>query len=296
MLQLVWFKRDLRVDDHEALACAAKHGDVLPLYIIEPALWRQPDSSGRQWAFTRETLESLRDTLAALGQPLVVRTGSATEVLTTVLKEHPVGAVWSHQETGNAWTFQRDLAVKALLRDRGVNWCEVRQHGVVRGAVDRAVGAANALTAVSSADSASAAGRRNWRNPRAPQRRSCNRCLPRSTTRGPYIRRTNPAQFSVVARQTLPPGDVQSGVCRRGVLPLKCAPRPRQSVDTGGCAGDAPSTGGAQAISTETGKDLATRARGFRRQVALALSFHTEIRERASYGDGKPASCHRWLA
>ena len=64
--QLVWFKRDLRVRDHEPLALAARHGPVLPLYIVEPDLWLQPDSSQRHWAFTRETLETLRDDLAAL--------------------------------------------------------------------------------------------------------------------------------------------------------------------------------------------------------------------------------------
>ncbi|MGB5651823.1 MAG: deoxyribodipyrimidine photo-lyase, partial [Sedimenticolaceae bacterium] len=40
MLQIVWFKRDLRVRDHEALYRASARGPVLPLYITEPDLWR----------------------------------------------------------------------------------------------------------------------------------------------------------------------------------------------------------------------------------------------------------------
>ncbi len=36
MLTLVWFKRDLRLEDHEPLAHAARQGAVLPVYIIEP--------------------------------------------------------------------------------------------------------------------------------------------------------------------------------------------------------------------------------------------------------------------
>nr|WP_084625853.1 deoxyribodipyrimidine photo-lyase [Loktanella sp. S4079] len=44
-MQIVWFKRDLRVTDHKALAMAAEAGPVLPLYIVEPELWRQPDAS-----------------------------------------------------------------------------------------------------------------------------------------------------------------------------------------------------------------------------------------------------------
>ena len=31
---VVWFKRDLRVDDHEALAAAAEDGPIIPLYVV----------------------------------------------------------------------------------------------------------------------------------------------------------------------------------------------------------------------------------------------------------------------
>ncbi|MCB1772587.1 MAG: deoxyribodipyrimidine photo-lyase [Gammaproteobacteria bacterium] len=137
MLQLVWFKRDLRTVDHEPLHAAASRGPVLPLYVVEPGLWEQPDASGRQWAFWRESLLSLRAELAALGQPLVVRQGQAVDVLGNLLRRHRVEMVWSHQETGNAWTFARDRDVAALLRQQGIAWHEARQHGIVRGRVDR---------------------------------------------------------------------------------------------------------------------------------------------------------------
>ena len=58
-LQLVWFKRDLRITDHRPLLNAAERGAVLPLYVVEPELWRQPDASERQWLFCRESLEAV---------------------------------------------------------------------------------------------------------------------------------------------------------------------------------------------------------------------------------------------
>ena len=136
-LQLVWFKRDLRVADHAPLAEAAACGPVLPLYIVEPGLWRQPDMAGRHWGFIHDCLGPLRGELARLGQPLVIRVGEAVEVLGELITTHRIGAVWSHQETGNDWTFRRDLAVGALLRERGIPWHERRQHGVVRGLANR---------------------------------------------------------------------------------------------------------------------------------------------------------------
>ena len=64
-VQIVWFKRDLRVADHGPLAEAAALGPVLPLVVIEPDLWRQPDMSGRQFAFVAECLAELRERLAS---------------------------------------------------------------------------------------------------------------------------------------------------------------------------------------------------------------------------------------
>ena len=37
-VNLVWFKRDLRLEDHEPLAEAAADGPVLGLFIYEPEL------------------------------------------------------------------------------------------------------------------------------------------------------------------------------------------------------------------------------------------------------------------
>ncbi|MBT8430400.1 MAG: deoxyribodipyrimidine photo-lyase, partial [Gammaproteobacteria bacterium] len=136
-MQIVWFKRDLRVQDNEALCRAAEHGPVLPLYIVEPELWQEPDMSARHWAFIREGLLSLNEDLTRLGQPLVIRRGTAIEVLKALLDQHPVAGVCSHQETGNGWTYRRDQAVADLLRGRGIPWRQPRQHGVVRGPVDR---------------------------------------------------------------------------------------------------------------------------------------------------------------
>ncbi|MEY2992810.1 MAG: hypothetical protein RI946_2204, partial [Pseudomonadota bacterium] len=60
-MQVVWFKRDLRIHDHAALALAAQAGPVLPLYILEPELWSQPDMSARQYAFLLDCLRDLND-------------------------------------------------------------------------------------------------------------------------------------------------------------------------------------------------------------------------------------------
>ncbi len=131
-VQIVWFKRDLRIYDHAPLAEAAGLGPVLPLYVLEPGFWREPDASGRHLAFLCESLAELRESLAALGQPLIVRVGEVEAVLEDLRQHHPIGALRSHEETGNGWTFARDRRVRAWAAAHGIPWHERRQTGVIR--------------------------------------------------------------------------------------------------------------------------------------------------------------------
>ncbi|MDG4648081.1 FAD-binding domain-containing protein [Roseibacterium sp. SDUM158017] len=130
---LLWFKRDLRVRDNPALAEAAlRGGRVLPLFIVEPGAWAQPDASARQYRFVAESLAPLREALGALGAPLVVRVGPARDVLAALCAETGVREIVSHEETGNLWSYARDREVAAWAREAGIRWSEVAQMGVVR--------------------------------------------------------------------------------------------------------------------------------------------------------------------
>ncbi len=130
---VLWYKRDLRVSDHPALALAAsREHPVLPLYIIEPELWAEPDASARQWEFVAESLGELARDLAALGAPLHIATGDAVDALKALHDTHGLAGLVSHQETGNLWTFARDRRVAAWAAEKGIPWDEPCQSGVVR--------------------------------------------------------------------------------------------------------------------------------------------------------------------
>ncbi len=131
-VNIVWFKRDLRVEDHAALTQASQPGPVLPIYVAEPEFWQQSDASARQWAFVSECLAELRETFADLGQPLIVRVGDIIDVLADLSSEFKIAAVYSHQETGNGWTYDRDKRVAAWLSERSIPWREPRQSGTIR--------------------------------------------------------------------------------------------------------------------------------------------------------------------
>ena len=137
-VHLVWFKRDLRLSDHKPLLAAARTGlPVLPLYVVEPDYWAQPFASRRQWAFIQDCLRELRDHTARCGQPLCIRTGSVTDVLSKLAERYEILAIHAHQETGNSWTYARDKQVADWSRSRHIALCEYPFNGIVRGLSSR---------------------------------------------------------------------------------------------------------------------------------------------------------------
>lgn len=135
--QLVWFKRDLRVSDHEPLARAASRGPVIALYVYEPSVLRSPEFDACHLDFINDCLEELRSALARLGCPLLVRTGECLEVLEALRRKHGFRTLWSHEEIGLEVTWARDRRVAAWCREQGIEWLELPQSGVVRRLEDR---------------------------------------------------------------------------------------------------------------------------------------------------------------
>ena len=131
-LSIVWFKRDLRTDDHLPLVMAAQKGPTVPLYVVEPEYWQLPDTSDRQWSFVRECLYELDVSLRDLGVPLIIRTGDAVEILDNLNQRFGVETLLSHEETGNAWTFTRDKRVAKWSKQNKITWAQYPQFGVVR--------------------------------------------------------------------------------------------------------------------------------------------------------------------
>ncbi len=130
--ELVWFKRDLRWQDHAALALAAQKGPVRCIYVVEPSLWLQPDAALQHFEFVRESLQALDDALRPHGGGVEIHTGEMPDVLIRIWHAAPFRQLHSHQETGNGLTYARDLKVGAWCKAHGVAWHEYPQFGVVR--------------------------------------------------------------------------------------------------------------------------------------------------------------------
>ncbi len=137
IVDIVWFKRDLSVYDNILLLQASRSKGVLLLYIFEPDLWLQPDLSFRQYQFLTDALSDLKKELIEVGGQLIIKVGSAVEVLNELSARYDIRRLWSHQETWNLWTYKRDKQVSLWTKSRGIEWIQPPRNGVIRNLENR---------------------------------------------------------------------------------------------------------------------------------------------------------------
>ncbi len=134
-LQVVWFKRDLRIQDHLPLHTALKNAasnPVVALYCFEPSLTTAPDYAMQHANFATECLLELRQDLAQLNVELLVLNCEVLIALEALQVAWPTLTLHSHEETGNGQSYQRDIQVQQWCNLHAVPWHEVPSHAVVR--------------------------------------------------------------------------------------------------------------------------------------------------------------------
>lgn len=142
-VNLVWFKKDLRVLDHRPLALACQTGQVIAVYVYEPEILGGAEFDPSHWKFLDDSLRQLDRALAKLGSGLLLLHGEAAQALEMLHHRLPFSHIYSHEETGNMLSYKRDLRVKKFAAAAGIEWLEFPQTGVVRRLASRDLWAAN---------------------------------------------------------------------------------------------------------------------------------------------------------
>lgn len=114
---VVLYRLDLRIKDHPALYEAAHSGlPIIPLYIWDTeASWHSKEGSYSSW-WLSQSLRTLADKLKEKGLDLVIKVGSAAEVLENLHRQHPFSDIYYNRVY--------HPGEDALVR----HWCE--NHGV----------------------------------------------------------------------------------------------------------------------------------------------------------------------
>ncbi len=115
-ISVVWFRRDLRLHDNEAVAEAvASHDQCLFIYVLDPWFFNQPEIGLLRVKFLFDSLAALDNELKKYGNRLIVLQGESVQALTTLLKTLMNSAV---QPT---LFYNHDIQVEyGRLRDRAV--------------------------------------------------------------------------------------------------------------------------------------------------------------------------------
>lgn len=92
----MWFKQDLRVDDHPGLLAASKHRAVIPLYVLDRRILSRYTTETLELAII--ALEELRSSLKKQGSDLMLRYGNAENVIEDLVKEVRAPFVFVEEE------------------------------------------------------------------------------------------------------------------------------------------------------------------------------------------------------
>lgn len=131
-----WVRRDLRLTDNPALTAALDHAEnVVPVFVLDPALLHAPDRSDTRLAFLLDGLRQLDADLRARGSRLVARPGEPVEVLARLATETGAEAIYA-QDDVEPYARQRDHHVAGTLPLHLVHGLTVHPPEAVRKADD----------------------------------------------------------------------------------------------------------------------------------------------------------------
>jgi len=137
-LAVVWLKRDLRLQDNEAIHNAIKtEKRVLLLYIFEDFLIQDPHYDERHWFFIKQSIADLNMLLAPHNSKILAVNSDVAATLNQLQQHYNIKDLFSHQETGLLSTYYRDLKIKRYCHNNLITWTENIWNGVLRGINNR---------------------------------------------------------------------------------------------------------------------------------------------------------------
>lgn len=137
-INILWFKRDLRLHDHDALQAAIDADlPILLLHIFEPTLIKHPNSDVRHWQFVRQSIDDMNARLTTHNTQVFYAHAEAKTTFEQLSQLYDIDTVFSHEEIGVQLTFDRDIYLKKWFKSQNITWTELPFSGIIRGAKNR---------------------------------------------------------------------------------------------------------------------------------------------------------------
>jgi len=126
-----WTRRDLRLDDNQALDAAMRHGQqVLPVWVFDPRLLNSPYVGEKRLAFLLEGLRKLDHDLRKRGSRLIIRHGDPLTELGRLQEQSGAQVIFAGEDH-SPFARRRDQAVQQQLPLQLVNSITVHPPGTI---------------------------------------------------------------------------------------------------------------------------------------------------------------------
>ncbi len=123
LVNIVWFRRDLRLHDHAALYHALKAGKpVLPVFIFDKQILDQlEDKKDRRVVFIHRAIEDMHLKLKKLGSSLLVKYGFPEQVFKEIQTHYSIENVFTNHDY-EPYALERDKAIEKQLQDNHIGF------------------------------------------------------------------------------------------------------------------------------------------------------------------------------
>ena len=117
---IVWYRNDLRMHDHPALAKAAHEAaHIIPVFIFNDTILKGRHAGSNRNRFLLESLDDLKSSLKKIGGDLVYRHGKAADELIKLAHEHKATEVY-YTADYTSYAIARDRHVEQRLKDNDI--------------------------------------------------------------------------------------------------------------------------------------------------------------------------------
>lgn len=128
-IAIMWFRRDLRLEDNAALyhALSENHA-VLPIFIFDPGiLERLPDPADRRVDFIHQALQQMTTKLGTLGSSMRVLHAEPETAFLQLCNEYTISRVYTNHDY-EPYACERDFKIKELLAAKKIDFKTYKDH------------------------------------------------------------------------------------------------------------------------------------------------------------------------
>lgn len=128
-VSLFWFRRDFRLEDNAGLFHALNGEDkVVPIFIFDKnILDKLEEKKDARVQFIHQEISRLKTELAKFGSDIIVRYGVPNEVISDLIGEFDVKAVFTNNDYEN-YARQRDQEIGEILSQKGIEFKGFKDH------------------------------------------------------------------------------------------------------------------------------------------------------------------------